>query len=404
MGTNSCGHRPGPSAVRSVVRSVVQPPVRRGRQRGARPGARRRALVAATVATLTIVAGACVPVAPPTPQQQVDQIVAFVEAVRGHHFVTPPVVQFVPDALFQQHVLDSVVAVEPALDVDEVAFKALGWMDPADSLYDKYRIAFGSAVVGFYDPATKVLEVRGSELTPYRREVVAHELTHALDDQLFDLNESKGDGVLSEPQLSFLVAVEGDAVRTQQAYVANMSPLEQAQGVAEQLSFQVDPAILTVPVALLSLSQAPYLQGPAFVSGLGGNAGIDAMFDRYPETAEQAWDPATYLAGEGPEPVPVPPAGGTVVASGRWGRFLMTLVLAEGVSLDAKVDPVTAGWAGDAFVTWRSGSTSCIRIDTRTDTPAQSAGLRGALTTWAARHGAVVADLDPTTTRVTSCA
>jgi hypothetical protein len=172
-------------------------------------------------------ATACAPeVAPPTPQQQVDQLIAFVQAVRGHAFVTKPVVEFVPDATFQQHVLASIDSAEPALDKDEVAFKALGWMPTTDDLFEKYQIAFSGTVVGFYDPATKVLEVRGNELTPYRREVVAHELTHALDDQLFDLNISKGDGVLSEPQLAFLVGVEGDAVRTHQAYVATMSPIE----------------------------------------------------------------------------------------------------------------------------------------------------------------------------------
>ena len=36
----------------------------------------------------------------------------------------------------------------------------------------------------FYDPVAKELKVRGTDMTPYRREVIAHELTHARDDQL----------------------------------------------------------------------------------------------------------------------------------------------------------------------------------------------------------------------------
>jgi len=362
-----------------------------------------RSLGVALVAAALLATGCAPDVAPPTAQQQVDQLIAFVESVRGHSFVTKPVVEFVPDATFQQHVLASIDGAGPALEVDEVAFKALGWMDPADDLFEKYKIAFSGTVVGFYDPATKVLEVRGSELTPYRREVVAHELTHALDDQLFDLNVSKGDGVLSEQQLAFLVGVEGDAVRTQQAYVATMSVVEQLQDLAEQLSFQIDPSILSVPLALLSISQTPYLQGPQFVGGLGGTAGIDAMFSRYPDTAEQAWSPTKYLADEGAVPVPAPPAGGTVVNSGSWGQFFMTLLLGEGINLDAALNPATNGWAGDAYVTWTSGSESCITIDTRSDTAAQSDVLRGALTTWAGSHGAQVSALDTTTARVTSC-
>ena len=58
----------------------------------------------AVVATLGWFTTACAPdVGPLTPQQQVDQIIAFVESVRGHTFVTRPDVEFVPDAIFQQH-------------------------------------------------------------------------------------------------------------------------------------------------------------------------------------------------------------------------------------------------------------------------------------------------------------
>ena len=81
----------------------------------------------------------------------------------------------------------------------------------------------------------------------------------------------------------------------------------------------------------------------------------------------------------------------------------MTLLLGEGVNLDATLNPVTDGWAGDSFVTWTSGAASCIRIDTRSDTAPQSDALRGALTTWASSHGAIVSAVDATTARVTAC-
>ena len=96
---------------------------------------------------------------------------------------------------------------------------------------------------------------------------------------------------------------------------------------------------------------------------------------------EQAFDTAKYLANEGPVAVPTPPATGAVVASGRWGQFTMSLLLANGIDIDGSINPATNGWAGDAFVTWTSGAQRCIRIDTRSDTPAQSTALRGALST-----------------------
>lgn len=392
----------------------------RGR-RGAR--SRRRTtlsavLLAVLVVTSVIAASCAAPPQPLTRDQQVDELISFVEAKRGHKFVTPPTVTFVPDAEFRMHVLDAVEAAAPELAIDEVAFKALGWMSPSADLFELYRVAFGGSVVGFYDPDSKVLEVRGSDLTPYRREVVVHELTHALDDQLFGLDEAKGPGVLDEAQLSYLIAVEGDAAHVQRKYVRTMNPFDQLASIAEQLSFPVDDEMLGVPVALLSISQTPYLRGPDFVSRLGGMDAVDAMFERFPSTTEQAWDVAKYLADEPAEHVDVPPVGtldadgtpvdddgeNTTVASGSWGQFLTSLILTDGVNIDARIKSVTNGWAGDAFVTWTSGDTSCIRIDTRQDDAGSSDRLGSALDKWASRTGATLDRLDETTTRLTRCA
>lgn len=361
--------------------------------------------MAVAVIALVVIAVGCAPLPQDlTREQQVGQLIAFVEARRGHGFITEPTVTFVPDAEFRAHVLDAIDSAAPELAVDEVAFKALGWMPPSGDLFESYRIAFGNAVVGFYDPESKVLEVRGSELTPYRREVVVHELTHALDDQIFDLTDTKGPGVLNEEQMSYLVAVEGDAAHVQRHYVKSMNPFDQLASVIEQLSFPIDPEILGVPVALLSISQTPYLRGPDFVSGLGGLAAVDEMFQRFPVTTEQAWDVTKYLDDERAEPVDSPPADGVIVASGTWGRFLTSLIITDGINLDGRIKSVTDGWAGDAFVTWTEGERSCIRIDTRQDDEDSSARLGVSLQKWAGRSGASLERLDATTTRLTRCA
>jgi hypothetical protein len=365
-------------------------------------------MLVVVVATSGVVA-ACTPPPSLTPQQQVDQIIGFVERTRGHEFVTHPTVDFLPDADFRAAVLANLAAAEPAVDRAEPAFLALGWLAPGGDLYDEYQVAFGSAVVGFYDPLTKVLDVRGTSMTPYRREVIAHELTHALDDQLFALDDDFGESLLGERTFSSLVAIEGDAVRVQQKYVASMTGVEQAQDLSEQLQLGSDPRLLDVPLALLTLTQAPYLRGGTFAYEVaardGGVAGLDAMLERYPSTAEQAYDTTKYLADEPAVPVATPPVepGGTQVDSGTWGQFLLSMVIRSGLVLDS-VDPATRGWAGDAFVSWRNGAQSCLRVDTRMDTDEQAATLRGALATWSAtRSGSSVVDLGGATTRFTAC-
>ena len=363
--------------------------------------------VAAVGATLAVVSGCAAPPAQ-TPQQQIDQIVQFVEAVRGHEFVTPPVVELLSDADFRAEVLANLDAAKPGVDADEVAFTALGWIQPGVSLWQQYQIAFGGGVVGFYDPISKELKVRGTDLTPYRREVIAHELTHALDDHLFDLNDIDSDGLIDEDYLAALVAIEGSASEVQRRYFDSMSDFERVQDLAEQLQLGSDPALLQVPITLLTLSSAPYLRGAVFqdelIAALGNPAGPDLSLTRYPETTEQAFDTTRFLADESAVAVPTPPAGGAAVRSGPFGQFMLTLLLKEGLALDA-IDPVTVGWAGDAYVTWSNGTTDCLRLDTKMDTPAQATALAGALTTWSSRHaGATIEATAPDTVRLTSCA
>jgi hypothetical protein len=368
---------------------------------------RRFAVALAAVGSTIVVLGGCS--APPlTPEQQVDQIVRFVEHVRGHEFVTEPVVELLSDEEFRAEVLASLEASRDDVEADEVAFTALGWIAPDTSLWDHYRIAFGGGVVGFYDPVSKELKVRGTDLTPYRREVIAHELTHALDDQLFDLSDIDEGGLIDEEYVAQLVAVEGSASLVQRRYVDSMTDLERFQNLVEQLTLGADPALLQVPIALLALTSAPYLRGAVFqdelVAALGNPAGPDLSLTRYPATTEQAFDTATYLAAEPAVAVPTPPADGSVVRSGPFGQFLLTLLLREGLALDA-VDPVAVGWAGDAYVTWTDGTTDCLRLDTRMDTAEQAAALTGALAAWVTRHpGSTVESLGPDTVRLTACA
>lgn len=360
----------------------------------------------AALVAVALTAG-CTPPPTLTPEQQIAQIISFVEQVRGHEFVDPPEVQFLDDAAFRADVLAQLESARPEVERAETIFRAAGWLAPGDSLWAKYQIAFGGAVVGYYDPATKVLKVRGTAMTPYRREIIAHELTHALDDQIHDLDVELGDSFLSEERFAALVAIEGSASRIHTAYTASLTAFEQLQSLQEQLEMGSDPALFTVPLALLTFTQAPYLRGASFSNEitalLGVPAGVDQSIERLPATAEQAFDTQKYLADEPAVPVAVPPAEGTVVESGTWGQFLLTLLIRNGIALD-QVDPVTHGWAGDAFVSWEDGSQDCLRLDTRMDTAEQATALRAALASWAStRPAAAVADVDPTTVRVTTC-
>jgi hypothetical protein len=363
----------------------------------------------AVLAALTALAASCATTPPGTPEEQVDDLIAFVERSRGHDFATDPVVQFVDPATFEADVLANLAAEEAGIAPDEPAFVALDWIDESEDLVTEFRAAYGGGVVGYYDPADGTLKVRGTNLSPYRREVIAHELTHALDDQVHDLGDILPEGLLDSEYLAALIAIEGSAELVRSRYFDSLSPLEQAQSIQEQLNAGSGPGLFDVPVAILTLSSSPYLRGVAFqrqlVGALGNPAGPDLSLTRYPANTEQGFDTAKYLADEPEVPVPAPPTegGAPVVRSGGFGPYLLSMVLREGVVLDI-LDPLTAGWAGGAYTSWEAAGDDCIRVDSAWDSSAEAADMAGALSGWGSLHAGTVVEMPtPSTVRLTRC-
>ncbi len=359
--------------------------------------------------TVVALAAGCVPPPPPTAEQQVATLVQFVEQTRGHEFVTDPVVEFVDPATFEADVLANLAAEETAIAPDDTAFTALDWIDESQDLITEYRKAYGGGVVGYYDPSDATLRVRGTELTPYRREVVVHELTHALDDQVHDLSELSSEGLLDSQYLAKLVAIEGSAERVRRRFVDTLNPIEALQSLAEQLAASDDPELLTIPITLLTLTSAPYLRGVQFtaelVTQLGNPAGPDLSLTRYPANAEQAFDTTKFLAEESAVAVVAPPtdAGAPAVRSGVFDPLLLSLVLRDGLVL-AELDPVTDGWNGGSYTSWESTTGACIRVDTAWESPEDAASIVSALADWADRHGGTLVETFPDgSVRFTRC-
>src|SRR5207302_7880735 len=111
---------------------------------------------------------------------------------------------------------------------------ALGLLDHPVDLAKAGQALVGEGVVGFYDPQKKDLVVRGTAITPYVRKTLAHELTHALDDQRFGLDRAGLEKANAESADGFRALSEGDAVHVEQAYANAMSPADRASTDAEQ--------------------------------------------------------------------------------------------------------------------------------------------------------------------------
>jgi hypothetical protein len=322
--------------------------------------------------------GAAPPASAAELRAAVDEISAVVEAERGLAFTEPVDVELAGEGEFQRRLLDDFDEGVDDLRNTEVLLKAFGLVEADVDLVEAMRTLLGAGVVGFYDPETDELVVRGTTLTPYVRTTIAHELTHALDDQRFDLDRPEYDDADDEIDFGFSALVEGNARRVEDAYRARLSDEERLDAAAEELSLGGGLDLGDVPLVLVDLISAPYGLGHDLVVRLlddGGQEALDAAFAAPPRTSEQVIDPAAYEAGEGAIEVAVP---------------------------DDQARAAASGWGGDWVVAWRDGQRPCATLAAVGDDGGETAELRVAFEDWAAGGGPTSSGTGPDVTVVPS--
>jgi hypothetical protein len=351
-------------------------------------------------------ASASDPSTPPSldPEQAavIDEITAFVSDERGLPFLEDVPVEFLPEDEFVAR-LDETS--EEDIDEEERArteelWKALRLIGPDDDLYGLVDQAGQEGTLGFYEYDTRSMVVRGEELTPFVRVTLAHELTHALDDQHFGLDREELEDD-SEAEFGFLVLTEGSAEYVASRYEAQLSADEQEELADEMASFVGGADLEDVPVELLLAIQMPYLLGPDLIEAVvddGGIDGLDASFDDPPTTAEQAFEPQAYLDRDEAVDVPLPPAGADAVDDGVFGALGMFLLFPGATGFD-----LAEGWAGDSYVQWLDDDERpCVRVDLLAEGDGAD-DYESALSSWSDAHGDAVTERIGDTVRLTAC-
>ena len=325
---------------------------------------------------------------PPT-QSELDAVVAdlagFVTEVRGLAFKRPVPVKLLDDAAFAARVESEAIEDIEELDETEGVLRALGLLDDGVDLAETLRTFLGDGVVGFYDPETGELVVRGAVITPYVRLTIAHELTHALDDQHFELDRPALDDADDESGAGFSALVEGNAVRVEDAFRETLSDEEREQAEAEEARLSANLDLSRVPRVVPELIAFPYAFGPTMVQALLAEGGEDRVNEAYaepPTTTEQVLDPVSWLRdGEPPIDVPPPPADGAIFDEGVIGLWGIVLLLEDELG---QADAVEAarGWGGDWYVAWNEGDEVCVRATFEMDTPEDVEELAAGLDQW----------------------
>ncbi len=177
--------------------------------------ARTHALIAAIALLSAITASCADPVVdePQTWDDRIEPLAHFVESHRGHTFERPVKVKYLSDADFER--LTSLGGgPNSTSDRADKRLQQLG-IAPSGATASQ-QAQQGSKLVGLYQPSNKSLLVREGDFDDQTRAVVVHELTHALQDQVFGMPTSTPNNV--DAVIATSAVIEGDATRIESDY------------------------------------------------------------------------------------------------------------------------------------------------------------------------------------------
>jgi len=368
----------------------------------ATPGAgrskpRRRALIVglavAVLAAVAVIVGPQGPSEPDHPYSwdpRVVDLVKFVEAEKGFTFHHPVYVDFLADGDYRHEITtDSAdLSDQDRKEIEQATgmFRALGLIGADVDLLGAMNQVQGEATAAFYDPRSQRVRVRGTDLTVAVKATLVHELTHALQDQYFDL-QREGHFPIEGENDTYRPVFEGDAQRVSHQWVAKLSDADLAayNETAETNGETID--LGGVPDAVVQFFAAPYNFGEPFVdllvSAQGRKAVDDALRDP-PRSEADLFDPFRYLEHRTPEKVETPKlaAGEKKADEGAFGALSLYLVLAQHMDPSRALNAADA-WNGDAYVNYVKGGKGCVKADFAGKDAASTSLLASMLQVWA---------------------
>src|SRR5689334_2400629 len=322
------------------------------------------------LSTLVALSAAAVPQDPPKSKNQwsqadleraTDEIRADIEKLRGMKFKQPVAAKITDKKGFIEYARKREEATDTPerMKRDETVAKLLGLIPSGMDLSKTIESFLESQVGGFYDPGTKtfwLMENFGGDLA---RIILAHELTHALDDQYFDLDKLiAGANGESDAEWAIRALAEGSGTNAMYAWtIQHMGTIDKQalldSGDLGSAGVEDAPAMIWKP------AMAAYLRGDSFLVHDEGlmrlaqpvkSEDLSACFQKPPLSSEQVLHPKKFWNKETrDDPVHLVldakglPAGWKVIGEDTLGELnlaLATQPFAERGGLKNAKDPL----------------------------------------------------------------
>ena len=258
------------------------------------------------------------------------------------------------------------------MHVEEATLKAFGLI-PRDFDYEKFLLNFYTEqAAGFYDPHTKTMYMADWIPANTQEMVLAHELTHALQDQNFNLEqfmraERANDDIESARQ----AVVEGYATAAMfqrvlgSVSLASLPSFDALVGPSVRQQMQGFPVFAKAPFFLRMQALFPYIQGTSFIEKAlqkGGWKSLNSLFISPPASTKDIFDPTAYfnhqpLAGiQFPAQTPLDSTPGlTKFDANTVGELGFDAMLGQFLS-EEKAQAVSSQWLADRYVVYENSA------------------------------------------------
>lgn len=355
-------------------------------------------------------AGSDVPAEGPTPPT-IAQVMDEVEQIRGFGFTQ----RVVAEPVTQVEIAEGYAEyLDTAFPEDFYGGRSLAWQTigviPQGTSIREELLEYGSTqVIGYYDTVTSELVFIGEEdPSPLERVTLAHELTHAIDDQRFGLEQIDflGADCREEEVQAALGLVEGSATFFMLRWAQTFLTTEEQVQLSGEAAAQEPPPSDIAPF-IDAVQQWPYSAGLAFITALesrGGLEAVDAAFRDMPVSTEQIIHPERY-----PNDVPTPAdVEDLAEALGPGWEDLDVLGIGEmwldqalRLRLDAgRAAEASSGWDGGIYRAWSDGSDAAVVLATVWDTERDAREFANAMGSWIEDGDQIAAVLPPDGNRV----
>lgn len=316
---------------------------------------------------------------------EVERVVPLIERSVGLPFKEPPRVESRSREQVREFVLTQLReprAVREMVGM-EAAYKRFGLLPDTLQLREFLVSLLEEQIIGYYDPATKVLYIVEGAPRDVASITLTHELVHALQDQYVDLHGFQQLEGQNDRQVAAQAVFEGQAVFEQIAVMLGGGNVAvNLPGGWDRVREQIRdnqasmPIFANAPVIIQETLIFPYLSGAEFVRNFKARRPGDSPLDNLPLSTEQILHTSAFF-GERDHPTRVRLAvRGQIAYENTLGEFETRILLFDYTRDQSESVRGATGWDGDRYALVRTASGDALVWVSVWDSPLDAALFR----------------------------